>query len=122
MTSDPSRSALEAFPPVKTREQQIPIIDALTNDVAGTFQINVPNQGALPGVPDHMVTELPVIIDKGGLHRIQLEPLPNKLMLEVIQPHVLAIEWGVEAYVTGDAEMQEDACSAHPRPGGPGTS
>jgi len=109
VTSDPSRSALEAFPPVRTREQQIPIIDALTNDVAGTFQINVPNQGALPGVPDHMVTELPVIIDKGGLHRIQLEPLPNKLMLEVIQPHVLAIEWGVEAYVTGDAEMLVDA-------------
>ncbi|HHX44406.1 MAG TPA: alpha-glucosidase/alpha-galactosidase [Chloroflexi bacterium] len=109
VTSDPSRSVLEAFPPVKTREQQIPIIDALTNDVAGLFQINVPNQGALPGVPDHVVTELPVIIDKAGLHRIQLDPLPNKLMLEVIQPHILGIEWGVEAYVTGDAEMLVDA-------------
>ncbi|MFH1085992.1 MAG: hypothetical protein V1772_09550, partial [Chloroflexota bacterium] len=109
VTSDPSRSVLEAFPPVKTREQQIPIIDALTNDVAGKFQINVANRGALPGVPDHVITELPVIIDKGGLHRIQLEPLPNKLMIEVIQPHILSIGWGVEAYVRGDAEMLVDA-------------
>jgi alpha-galactosidase len=106
---DPKRSLLEAFPPVKTREQQVPIIDALANDVPGKFQINVPNQGALPGVADHMVVELPAIIDKGGIHRLQLDPLPRKLMLEVIQPHVLSTEWEVEAYVTGDAEMLVDA-------------
>ena len=106
---DPSRSLPEVFPPLKTREQQVPIIDALANDVPGKFQINVPNQGALPGVPDHVVTELPVIIDKGGLHRIQLDPLPRKLMIEVIQPHILSTEWEVEAYVTGDAEMLVDA-------------
>lgn len=109
VVNDPSRPVLEAFPPVRTREQHVPIIDALTNDVAAKFQINVPNQGALPGVPDHVVTELPVIIDKGGLHRIQLDPLPPKIMLEVIWPHILSIEWGVEAYVTGDAEMLVDA-------------
>ena len=62
---DPSRSVLNAFPAVKTREQQVPIIDALTNDVAGTFQINVPNRGALPGVADDVVTEIPAIIDSG---------------------------------------------------------
>jgi len=109
VTRDPSRPVLEAFPPVKTREQHVPIINALTNDVADRFQINVPNQGALPGVPDHVVTELPVIIDAGGLHRIQLQPLPKKLMLEVIWTHVLSIEWGVEAFATGDAEMLVDA-------------
>lgn len=109
VVDDPSRSLLEAFPPVKTREQQVPIIDALANDVAGKFQINVPNQGALPGVPDHHVVELPAIIDKGGIHRIQLDPLPRKLMIEVILPHVLSTEWEVEAYVTGDAEMLVDA-------------
>lgn len=106
---DPKRSVLEAFPPVKTREQHVPIIDALTNDVSGKFQINVPNKGALPGIADHVVVEIPVIIDKGGLHRIQLDPLPPKLMLEVIQPHILSNEWGVEAFVTGDAEMLVDA-------------
>ncbi len=109
VVDDPSRSLLQAFPPVKTREQQVPIIDALANDVSGKFQINVPNQGALPGVPDQVITELPAIIDRGGIHRIQLAPLPRKIMIEVIQPHILSIEWEAEAYETGDAEMLVDA-------------
>jgi len=108
VVSDPSRSVLEAFPPTKTREQQVPIIDALTNDVAGRFQINVPNQGTLPGVPDDVATEIPAIIDKGGIHRIQVKPLPNKIMLEVIQPQILQMEWELEAYLTGDRGMLLD--------------
>ena len=63
---DPSQSVLKAFPPVKTREQQVPIIDALANDVAGMFQINVANQGALPGVADDVVTEGPRCHRHGG--------------------------------------------------------
>ena len=102
VAADPSRSVLEVFPPVKTSEQQVPIIDALVNDVSGKFQINVPNQGALPGVADDVVTEIPAVIDMGGIHRIQLEPLPRKIMLEVIQPRVLAMEWELEAFLTGD--------------------
>src|SRR5262245_39077830 len=63
VASDRSLSVTEEFRPVKTREQQIPIVDALTNDVAARFQINVPNRGALPGVPDDVVTEIPAVID-----------------------------------------------------------
>lgn len=106
---DPSRSVLEAFPPVKTREQQVPIMDALTNDVADKFQINIPNRGALPGIADDMVVEIPAIIDRGGIHRIQLNPLPRKLMIEVIQPHILSTEWEAEAFLTGDRDMLVDA-------------
>jgi len=105
---DESHPVLEAFPPVKTSEQQVLIIDALTNDVTGQFQINVPNQGALLGVPDDVVTEIPAIIDKGGIHRIHVKPLPKKIMLEVIQPHILAMEWMLEAYLTGDRRMLLD--------------
>jgi len=109
VANDPSRSVLAAFPPTKTREQQVPIIDALTNDVAERFQINVPNQGALPGVADDVVVEIPAIIDRGGIHRIQVAPLPRKLMIEVIQPHILATEWENEAFLTGDRDMLIDA-------------
>jgi alpha-galactosidase len=105
---DPSRRVTEAFPPVKTREQQVPIIDALTNDVRGEFQINVLNQGALPGVADDVVTEIPALIDQGGIHRIQVKPLPKKIMLEVIAPEVLSMEWELECYLTGDRDLLLD--------------
>jgi alpha-galactosidase len=105
VASDPDRSVLEAFPPEKTREQQVPIIDALTNDVEGRFQINVMNNGAVPGIPDNVVSEGPAIINKAGIHRIQTKPLPKKIMLEVIQPHILSMEWELEAFLTGDGDM-----------------
>jgi alpha-galactosidase len=108
VASDRSLSVTEEFPPVRTREQQIPIVDALTNDVAARFQINVPNRGALPGVPDDVVTEIPAVIDAGGIHRIQVQPLPPKIMLEVIRPHILAMDWGHEAYLTGDRRLLLD--------------
>lgn len=108
VASDPSRSVLEAFPPTKSREQQVPIINALANDVPGRFQINVPNEGALPGVAADVVTEIPALIDKGGIHRVQVKPLPRKLMLEVILPRVLAMEWELEAFLTGDRGMLLD--------------
>jgi alpha-galactosidase len=105
VATDTSQSVLKAFPPVRTREQQVPIIDALANDVADIFQINVLNQGALPGVADDIVTEGPALIDAGGIHRIHVKPLPKKLMLEVIQPHLLSMEWELEAFLTGDRDM-----------------
>ena len=108
VASDLSRSVLEAFPPVKTREQQVPIIDALTNDVPGLFQINVPNQGTVPGIPDDVVAEMPGYIDKGGIHRIHVNPLPKKIMLEVIQPMILSMECELEAFLTGDRDMLLD--------------
>ena len=108
VVNDPSRSVLEAFPPVKTREQQVPIIDALVNDVGGRFQINVLNQGAVPGIPDDVAAEMPAYIDKGGIHRIQVTPLPKKIMLEVIWPMILSMEWELEAFMTGDRDMLLD--------------
>ena len=62
----------------------------------------------LPGVADDVVTEMPAIIDKGGIHPMQMKPLPKKIMLEVIQPAILAMEWGIEAYLTGDRRMLLD--------------
>jgi alpha-galactosidase/6-phospho-beta-glucosidase family protein len=108
VVDDPSRSTLEAFAPIRTREQQVPIIDAFTNDVRGEFQINVLNQGALPGVSDDVVTEGPAIIDAGGIHRISVSPLPSKIMIEVIWPSVLGMEWELEAFLTGDRDMWLD--------------
>jgi alpha-galactosidase len=108
VATDPSQSVLKAFPPVKTREQQVPIIDALVNDVAGYFQINVANQGVLPGVADDVVTEMPAIIDQGGIHRIKVPALPKKIMLEVILPEVLSMEWELECYLTGDKGLLLD--------------
>jgi alpha-galactosidase len=83
----------------------VPIIDGLVNDNEGQFQVNIPNNGALPGIPDDVVVELPAIVNKKGIQPLRVQPLPNKIMLECIYPDWLRMERTLEALLTGDLSM-----------------
>ena len=102
---DPAARMTDLFGTERTREQQVPIIDALTNDERGTFQVNVPNRGALPGVDDDVVVEVPAVIDRKGIQPLRVAPLPRKIMLEQLLPTILGMERELEAYRTGDRSM-----------------
>lgn len=103
--NDPRARVADAFGREKTREQQVPIIDALTNNVEGRFQVNVPNRGIIDGLPDDVVTESQAIIDATGVHQIKPTPIPRKIMLEQIYPYWLDMERQLEAYKSGDRSM-----------------
>ena len=103
--ADPKAKMTEVFGAQKTREQQVPIIDALTNDAEGKFQVNVPNNGALEGVSDDVVVEVPAVINKKGIQPLHVGALPKKIMLEQIHPRILSMERGIEAFRTGDKSM-----------------
>ena len=95
----------ELFGTTKTREQQVPIIDALTNNAEGQFQVNVPNSGAIDGIDDDVVVEVPALINQKGIQPLHVGKLPKKIMLEQLLPMVLQMEHGLEAYKTGDKSM-----------------
>jgi|DewCreStandDraft_1066081.scaffolds.fasta_scaffold00342_3 alpha-galactosidase len=105
VAADPSIRVTEALGTTRTREQQVPIIDALTNNVEGRFQVNVPNRGALAGVPDDVVVEVQAIINAAGVFPLRATPLPRKIMLEQILPKWLQMERNLEAFKTGDRTM-----------------
>lgn len=105
IANDPKASVVEAFGAEKTREQQVPIIDGLVNDNEGYFQVNVPNYGALAGVPDNVVVEVPAIVNKKGIQPLRVHPLPPKIMFEQILPEWLDMERELLAYKTGDRSM-----------------
>jgi alpha-galactosidase len=102
---DPKANLTEIFGTTKTREQQVPIIDALTNNVAGRFQVNVPNRGTLDGIPDDVVVEGQAEIDVTGIHLLKPTPLSRKIMLELIYPFWLDMERNLEVYRSGDVSM-----------------
>lgn len=103
--SDPNVKLTGVFGSERTREQQVPIIDALTNDVEGQFQVNVPNRGAIEGIDDDVVVEVPAVINKKGIQPLNVEALPRKIMLEQLLPTILKMEHGIEAYKSGDKSM-----------------
>jgi alpha-galactosidase len=105
LANNPKASLVEALGATKTREQQVPIIDGLVNDHEGQFQVNVPNRGALEGLPDNVVVELPAIVNKKGIQPIRVDALPPKVMLEHIMPEWLDMERSLLDFKTGDRSM-----------------
>jgi alpha-galactosidase len=105
LANDPQASLIEAFGSEKTREQQVPIIDGLVNNNEGQYQVNVPNHGALAGVPDDVVVEVPAVVNQKGIQPLRVHPLPPKIMLEQILPEVLDMERELLAFKTGDRSM-----------------
>jgi alpha-galactosidase/6-phospho-beta-glucosidase family protein len=88
-----------------TGEQIVPIIDALANDRTGHFQVNVPNRGALAGIPDDVVVEVPAVVSGRGIQPLHVGALPRKIMLEHILPEWLAMEREMQAFATGDRSI-----------------
>jgi alpha-galactosidase len=114
--ADPKADLTQLVGAQRTREQQVPIMDGLTNnpgpygrgisDNESYFQVNVPNHGALPGIPDDVVVEVPAVVNSMGIQPIRVEPLPPKIMLECILPDWLDMERELLAFKTGDRSMQ----------------
>jgi alpha-galactosidase len=96
---------VDMFGNKKTSEQHIPIIDALVNDHAGQFQVNVPNNGALGGLPDDVAVEVPALVNRKGIQPLCVGSLPNKVMLEQIYPDWLDMERTLEAFHSGDKSV-----------------
>jgi alpha-galactosidase len=80
-------------------------MNGLVNNVEGQFQVNVPNNGVLPGIPHDVAVEVPAIVNKKGIQPMRVPPLPKKIMLECILPHWLTMEQGLEALISGDKSM-----------------
>jgi len=106
----------EAFPPTRSGEQVVPIMDALANDEARVFQVNVPNYGQLgalgagpgaagAGIPDDVVVEIPALVNRSGIHGRVTRQLPRNLMLEAMLPRLWEAEMWIEAFVTGDRRL-----------------
>jgi len=68
-----------------TEETNVTIIDALANDNAGIFQVNVLNEGAIPGIPDDIAVELPACVSAAGIQKLQMKPLPEPIMYFIRQ-------------------------------------
>jgi 6-phospho-beta-glucosidase len=61
-------------------ELAVDVIDAWVNDTGDTWPVNVPNAGgALPGLPDDLVVEVPARVNKGGITPLPVPPLRREV-------------------------------------------
>ncbi len=113
--ADTSTPLVQLYPPKPSGESLVEIIDSIVNDnpkeyyyieiggyrIPAPIQVNVPNEGVLPGIPNNVAVEIPVKIDGKGVHRKPLQPLPPKVMKYVIMPRMMRMEWALEAFLKG---------------------
>jgi alpha-galactosidase len=105
LANDPRADLLAFAGKEKTREQIAPIIDGLINNREGMFQVNVPNRGAIDGLPDNLVVEVPAVINQKGIQPLHVGSLPPKIMVGHILPDWLETERELLAFKTGDRSL-----------------
>ena len=87
---------------------------ASLQDGAGDIQVvNVRNDGALPGLPDDAVVEIPARVDRDGAHPVPLAPLDAD-MLGLVQQAKAYERLAVAAARTGDRAIALRALLANP--------
>jgi len=108
---DKSFNLLKEFPPdVKSGEQHIQFIDALINGNQERFVLNIINKGPIiPDIPEDVVVEVPVIVNKKGIHPEEINPpIPKRIMNMYLAPRMLRMEWALEAFVSGDKMILQE--------------
>ncbi|MGJ8454169.1 alpha-glucosidase AglA [Pseudothermotoga sp. U03pept] len=121
LRQDPSITLTQIMPSVFTKnteskEQHIPFINAIVNNKKARLVLNIENRGAIKGIPDDVVVEIPVTVDKDGIHPEKIEPdLTLRIKEMYLMPRILKMKWALEAFKTGDISILEEILLRDPR-------
>lgn len=77
------------------------------------YQVNLPNEGQVSNLIEGAVVESPAVVDSGGVHPVQVGPMPDGLAA-LCNIQILVQELAVEAAVHGDRDLALQAVLADP--------
>lgn len=89
-------------------EQLMDIIDSLETDRRGVFSVNLPNRGAVAGLPDDAVLELPAAAAARGFMPLTIRDYPPELAA-LLARHIGIAHLTVEAALRGDRSRAVEA-------------
>ncbi|WP_084963918.1 hypothetical protein [Thermoactinospora rubra] len=93
------------------QEQLIAIIRSITFDRREMFSVNVPNRGAVPGLPDDAALEIPGVATARGLRPVQVPDLSAPLT-SILARRLASVYLAVEAAMTGSRDLAVEAVIA----------
>jgi 6-phospho-beta-glucosidase len=94
-------------------EVAINVMKAIHTNQEKLIIVNVPNRGAIKGLPDDAVVEIPCIVNASGIHALHVPELPRTVwgIIAAVKNYE---QLAVEAAVTGSRETALMALLAHP--------
>ncbi|MBI4670503.1 MAG: alpha-glucosidase/alpha-galactosidase [Chloroflexi bacterium] len=104
----------DEFLHAESGERGVNVAAALLNNLnAYELNVNVVNNGALPGLPDWAVVEVPAVISGAGVTPLRVPPLPAAITA-VLNQQVAIQDRVVEAAVHGDRQAALQALLLDP--------
>jgi len=105
MALDSSTKVTSIFPPRKSGESVIGIVESIACDLPRVYQVNIMNDGDLvPGVPRDFEVEVPALVSRRGIQSIKTDGLPKPLISYILRDRVAPVEIELEAYESGSKE------------------
>ncbi|WP_062352009.1 family 4 glycosyl hydrolase [Herbidospora yilanensis] len=93
------------------QEQLIAIIRSIELDQRQMFSVNVPNRGAVPGLPDDAALEIPGVATARGLRPVSVPDLSAPLTA-ILARRLTSVYLAVEAAMTGSRDLAVEAVIA----------
>jgi alpha-galactosidase len=112
-------SMLDGKTPVPTwssDELVAPVMDSLITGTRRELPLNLPNKGQCPDLPQDAVVEAICIVDGDGMRGRDAPKLPANVA-EILRRHVAAQELTVEAAVSEDRHIAQEAFALDPLAG-----
>ncbi|MEM2303457.1 MAG: alpha-glucosidase/alpha-galactosidase [Candidatus Bathyarchaeia archaeon] len=113
--NDQSTPLTKVFPPRRSEESVVPIIESIITGCRGYYQVNILNKGMLKGIPDDVAVEVPIEVDGKGVHRTYSGELPKRIMRHVMNLRITRMEWALEAFLEGGRDLLFEWLIVDPR-------
>ena len=73
-------------------ENHVPLIESLVTGRERVIQVNLPNNGAIVGLPNDVVIEGKGVVHNGRIQLLNVGQLPDALMCKVLLPRWVQLE------------------------------
>ena len=97
----------------KSPEYGSTIIHSLVTGKPSVIYGNAPNKGSVPNLPPDCITEVATVVDRSGMRRTAVEPLPPQLV-GYMYPHITQQELFIRAAMEGRRDHIYQAAMADP--------
>lgn len=105
IAKDDSVKLTDVYPPKKSGETIIPLIESIAYDIPRIFQVNIQNSGAfIEGIPTDFAVEIPALVSGKGIQGIKVDSLPKSIIGLILRERVAPVEMELEAYEEGSKE------------------
>jgi alpha-galactosidase len=88
------------YPPVKSGEVVVPMIESLAGDIPRVMICNLMNRrgGLVPGVPEDLAVEVPALVSGRGVMGIQTNPLPKGVLAYLLRDYAAPVDLELAAF------------------------